>query len=130
MLDALAGRFLGAEVGRTENWPLMMLAVHTCHLCHDVGGALISPKDCSVVLSYEMVALCSSTLAQSWFSARPRTNLLTCIVIVPCRKGSWPPLISLWLGFPIHCPQARDVPSLLSSAGSGLPWLSFLTLLL
>lgn len=52
------------------------------HLRHDVGGVLTSPKDCSVVLSYEMVALCSRTLAQSWFSARPHTNLLTCIVIL------------------------------------------------
>lgn len=113
MLDALTGRFLGADVERTDDTGCSYMS----HLCHDVGGTLTSLKDCSVVLSYEMIVLCGSTLAQSWFSARPHTNLLTCVVIVPCLKGSWLPLVSLWLGFLIHCPQARDVPILLSSAG-------------
>lgn len=27
-------------------------------------------------------------------------------------KGSWLPLVSLWLGFSIHCPQAKDVSNL------------------
>ena len=99
MLDALAGRFLGAEVGRTEIGPDDAGCSYMSHLRHDVGAALTSPKDCSVVLSYEMVALCSSTLAQNWFSARPHKFInLRCNCALPerimaasCQLVAWHP---------------------------------------
>lgn len=67
MLDALTGRCLGAEVGRTETWPLMILAVHTCP---------------TFVMMLE--ALCPVPRTALWFSLM---GWLLCVVVHLLRAG-------------------------------------------